>query len=130
MNVKEIRRRNLQKIAREIGGVTKLAGILGKSQSQISHLIGLNHVKNIGDKLAAEIEIAFKMAPGDLDVLQDIDFDRLKDIDFYNLKKDKDFYNFIDNIYDTLSEVVANGTRLIRVLNKGRRNLKRLKERQ
>src|SRR6185312_8382095 len=67
MNVKEIRRRNLRVLARLVGGVTQLAERLGKSQSQISHLIGTNPVKNIGDKLAAEIERVFEKPNGWLD---------------------------------------------------------------
>src|SRR6185312_9552035 len=67
MNVKEIRRRNLRALARLVGGVTHLAERLGKSQSQISHLIGTNPVKNIGDKLAAEVERAFEKPNGWLD---------------------------------------------------------------
>lgn len=67
MNVKEIRRMNLRALARAVGGVTQLAERLGKSQSQISHLIGTNPVKNIGDKLAAEVERVFEKSNGWLD---------------------------------------------------------------
>jgi SOS-response transcriptional repressor LexA len=54
-------------LAKSIGGITRLAERLGKTQSQISHLIGNNPVKNIGDKIAKETEVAFKKAPGWLD---------------------------------------------------------------
>jgi SOS-response transcriptional repressor LexA len=67
MNVKDIRRFNLRRLAEEIGGITALAKNLGKSQSQISHLIGTRPIKNIGDKLAAEIEKAFNKSAGWLD---------------------------------------------------------------
>lgn len=67
MNVKDIRRKNLRAIARSVGGVTQLAERLGKSQSQISHLIGTNPVKNIGDRFAAEVEKAFEKPHGWLD---------------------------------------------------------------
>lgn len=67
MNVKDIRRKNLRAIARSVGGVTQLAERLGKSQSQISHLIGTNPVKNIGDRFAAEVEKAFTKPHGWLD---------------------------------------------------------------
>lgn len=67
MNVKEIRRKNLRTLSRMVGGVTQLAERLGKSQSQISHLIGTNPVKNIGDKFAAEVEKVFAKPAGWLD---------------------------------------------------------------
>ncbi len=67
MNVKDIRRKNLRAIARSVGGVTQLAERLGKSQSQISHLIGTNPVKNIGDRFAAEVEKVFTKPHGWLD---------------------------------------------------------------
>lgn len=67
MNVKEIRRKNLRALARAIGGVTQLAKRLGKTQSQISHLIGTNPVKNIGDRFATHVEKIFDKPTGWLD---------------------------------------------------------------
>ncbi|MEM1243461.1 MAG: hypothetical protein AAGG80_01430, partial [Pseudomonadota bacterium] len=67
MNVKDIRRINLRSLAQKVGGITSVAKILGKSQSQISHLIGANPVKNIGDNLAQQIERCFNKPPGWLD---------------------------------------------------------------
>ncbi len=67
MNVKDIRRENLRSLARSIGGITAIAKKLNKSQSQISHLIGTRPIKNIGDRLASEIEIAFGKNHGWLD---------------------------------------------------------------
>lgn len=67
MNVKDIRRQNLRDLATQIGGITALSKRLKKSQSQISHLIGSNPVKNIGDRQAAHIEQIFNKAPGWLD---------------------------------------------------------------
>lgn len=67
MNVKEIRRRNLRALSRSVGGVTRLANLLEKSQSQVSHLIGTNPVKNIGDKFAAAVEKVFQKPTGWLD---------------------------------------------------------------
>ncbi len=67
MNVKDIRRENLRSLARSIGGITAIAKKLGKSQSQISHLIGTRPIKNIGDRLASEIEKAFDKTHGWLD---------------------------------------------------------------
>ncbi len=67
MNSKDIRRENLRALAKSIGGITALARMLGKSQSQISHLIGQNPIKNIGDRLAGQIEKVFSKAHGWLD---------------------------------------------------------------
>jgi SOS-response transcriptional repressor LexA len=80
MNVKCVRRENLRALAKAVGGITALANRLGKSQGQISHLIGLNPTKNIGDKLAAEIEQAFNKPPGWLDWRQEpFPFDTLEE---------------------------------------------------
>lgn len=67
MNSKDIRRENLRALAKSIGGITKLAQTLNKSQSQISHLIGQNPIKNVGDRLAAQIEKVFNKSHGWLD---------------------------------------------------------------
>lgn len=67
MNVKIIRRENLRALAKSAGGISKLALRLGKSQSQISHLIGTSPIKNIGDKVAAQIEAVFEKPSGWLD---------------------------------------------------------------
>lgn len=67
MSIKNVRRENLRFLAKSIGGITRLAERLGKTQSQISHLIGNHPVKNIGDKIAAEAEVAFNKPAGWLD---------------------------------------------------------------
>ena len=67
MTLKSIRRENLRTLAKSIGGISRLADRLNKNQSQVSHLIGRNPIKNIGDKIAAEAEAAFKKSPGWLD---------------------------------------------------------------
>ena len=59
MNIKDIRRKNLRKLARLVGGITDLSEHLDRSQSQISHLIGNSPIKNIGDRLASHIEKVF-----------------------------------------------------------------------
>lgn len=67
MNVKQIRRQNMRALAQSIGGITPLSELLNKSQSQISHLIGVNPIKNIGDRIAAQTEAAFNKPIGWLD---------------------------------------------------------------
>jgi SOS-response transcriptional repressor LexA len=67
MNVKDIRRKNLRRLARSVGGITDLSERLDRSQSQISHLIGNSPIKNIGDRLANHIEKVFDKPHGWLD---------------------------------------------------------------
>ena len=67
MNVKDIRRANLRALAKTLGDTTPMANKLDKSQSQLSQLIGTSPTKNIGDKIAAEVELACNKPPGWLD---------------------------------------------------------------
>lgn len=67
MNVKHTRRENMRALARSIGGISALAKRLNKSQSQISQLIGITPAKNIGDKIAAQVEKSFNKPLGWLD---------------------------------------------------------------
>jgi hypothetical protein len=67
MNIKKIRLQNLRALAKSVGGVSALARKLQRSQSQISHLISSNPIKNIGDRLATEIESVFEKPDGWLD---------------------------------------------------------------
>lgn len=67
MNVKIIRRENMRALAKSVGGISKLANRLDKSQSQISHLIGTSPIKNIGDKIASQVEVVFEKPAGWLD---------------------------------------------------------------
>lgn len=67
MRVKEIRRINARALAKSIGGISYLAKRLKKSQSQLSHLIGVNPSKEIGDKIASEMEKTFNKPVGWLD---------------------------------------------------------------
>lgn len=71
MHIKDIRRKNLRMLAKQVGGVSRLAIKLHRSQSQISHLIGANPIKNIGDIFASKIEEVFEKPVGWLDTLQD-----------------------------------------------------------
>jgi SOS-response transcriptional repressor LexA len=70
MNVKEIRRENLRLLAHQVGGVAEIARRLEKSTSQISHLIGPHPIKNIGDRIAADIERRFEKPIGWMDCIQ------------------------------------------------------------
>jgi hypothetical protein len=59
----------MRELAAQIGGITELGRYLKKPQSQMSHLIGINPSKNIGDRLASQVEQAFNKPPGWLDKL-------------------------------------------------------------
>jgi SOS-response transcriptional repressor LexA len=69
MDVYEVRHRNVRHLIALAGdgGLTKLADRLGKSQGQVSHFGGENPIKNIGPKIAREIEAAFDRPRGWLD---------------------------------------------------------------
>lgn len=69
MYAKDIRRENLRALAKQLGGITQLAERLGKSQSQISQLIGKSPSKNIGDKIATQVETSFEKPHGWMDTL-------------------------------------------------------------
>src|SRR5262249_32923269 len=64
---KSIRRENLRSLAKSIGGISRLAERLEKTQSQISHLIGRHPIKEIGDRIAGQVERAFDKPSGWLD---------------------------------------------------------------
>ena len=69
MNISEIRLENARQLANSIGGVVAMSERLGKSQPQVSHFIGGKPVKNIGNKIARQIEEAFNKENGWLDNL-------------------------------------------------------------
>ena len=64
MDVHQIRRANLQKLAEEYGGPTALGEKLDRSQSQVSQLLS---GKLMGSKLARDIEERLGLANGVLD---------------------------------------------------------------
>lgn len=59
MDITEIRYRNARYLAESVGGINAVADKLGKSQPQVSHLLADNPVKNIGNKIARQFEVAF-----------------------------------------------------------------------
>lgn len=68
-DISEIRRRRARELAEREGGLTRFADRLGRSESQVSQIIGTNPVRNIGSRLARDIESAFKKPSGWLDSL-------------------------------------------------------------
>ena len=67
MNISEIRLENARYLANSVGGVVAMSVRLGKSQPQVSHFIGGNPIKNIGNRIARQIEEAFDKENGWLD---------------------------------------------------------------
>jgi len=67
MIISEIRLHNMRALAKQIGGITAMANRLDKTQGQISHLIGSNPIKNIGSRIAREVDNAFGLPEGWMD---------------------------------------------------------------
>ena len=67
MDIYEIRRTNARLLRDKAGSISAMAGKLRKPQSQISAIIGKNPVKNIGEKLARDIESRYSKPHGWLD---------------------------------------------------------------
>jgi phage repressor protein C with HTH and peptisase S24 domain len=77
MDSTEIRRANFRALVEkeDKGVITSAANRLGRSQAQISHLIGSNPTKGIGKRLARVIEEAYGKPYGWLDVRHDPEID-------------------------------------------------------
>lgn len=68
MTVKEIRLHNARLLQDTLpGGQDEMCTLLKKGQSQVSSFMGKNPKKNIGDKIAKQIEEAFNKPKGWLD---------------------------------------------------------------
>lgn len=68
MNVYEIRWQNFRAlIGSDHGAITDAAKRMGKTQGQVSHFGGARPIKNIGHKLAREIEKVWRQPEGWLD---------------------------------------------------------------
>lgn len=68
MDSKTIRYRNTRYLVDLAGGVSNFAEKIGKGQSQTSQFSGSTPIKGIGNKIAREIEVAFKKEYGWLDI--------------------------------------------------------------
>lgn len=68
MDSKSIRYKNTRYLVDIAGGVSNFGEKIGKSQSQTSQFAGSTPIKGIGNKIAREIEAAFKKDHGWLDV--------------------------------------------------------------
>jgi len=63
----EIRLINARDLSLSVGGVLAMSKKLGKPQAQVTHIIGENPIRNIGNKIARQIEEAFSKEEGWLD---------------------------------------------------------------
>ena len=81
MDIKEIRHRNVRVLVKELernagrdgkrtGGLTMLAGMLGKSAAQVSRFASEKPSTHIGDRIAREIEDVFEKEYGWMDHVQ------------------------------------------------------------
>jgi plasmid maintenance system antidote protein VapI len=68
MRREDIRRENARALAAEVGGPAEFARKMGMENTQVSHIIGLKPIRNIGNSLAPRIEDAFGKERGWLDV--------------------------------------------------------------
>ena len=67
MDTKEIRRTNLRLLAEQYGGQRELADKADIMPSQLSHIIGINPIRNLGEQLARKIERNLGLSSGFLD---------------------------------------------------------------
>ena len=67
MDIYEIRRKNLRKIVEQMNSQSELAEKIGAETSYISRVIGRNPSKNIGSRMARNIEVALSLTSGFLD---------------------------------------------------------------
>lgn len=67
MTIDEIRRENARWLAQKCGGPKKFAELLDVAEARVSHLIGKNPTKKIGDQTARNIERVFERPKGWLD---------------------------------------------------------------
>jgi len=69
--IREIRYHNARLLQESVGGQKSMIEITGKSQAQISSILGTNPSKGIGNNLARELEQTFNKPTGWLDIWHD-----------------------------------------------------------
>lgn len=67
MDISQIRLINMRQLEKDAGGRAALSEKLGIAYAQVSHYIGKNPVRNIGDKIARQAEEAFVLPFGWMD---------------------------------------------------------------
>lgn len=71
MDINEIRRANLRRLAADFKSRAEFARKVERSEQQLYTLIGKKAVKPIGDRIARDLEKKLGLSKGDLDVLKD-----------------------------------------------------------
>lgn len=66
--IQENRLWNFRQIIKSVGGTNEAARMLGKKNAYITQAAGPNPVRNIGSRFAGQIETAFGLEPGALDM--------------------------------------------------------------
>lgn len=82
MDVKEIRRLNLEYLIASVGSIKKLADIVDSDPNYVSQIKNKNANKTMGDRFARKIEKSFQKPHGWMDKLQFVesgDYTRLND---------------------------------------------------
>jgi hypothetical protein len=83
--IDEIRLDNARRLLAEAGGQKGMIEITGRSQSQISHLMGEKPIKPIGKRIAESLEDAFKKPKGWMDTDRRLTSSSEEDIAFDSL---------------------------------------------
>jgi hypothetical protein len=71
MDINEIRRANMRRLAANYKNRAEFARVLGRSEQQLYHLIGKKNPKNIGNRIARDVEDKLGLKTGSLDILQE-----------------------------------------------------------
>ena len=87
--IDEIRLKNAYELQNEAGGQAQIVELTGKSQSQISQIMGKKPIKPIGKIIARELEILFSKPEGWMDI------DHSREASGHQNPEDYDFSNKI-----------------------------------
>lgn len=66
--IQENRLRNFRRIISSVNGTNEAARMMNKKNTYITQIAGPTPTRNIGNKIAAQIENTFGLAPGSLDL--------------------------------------------------------------
>lgn len=98
MDISEIRRANLRKLAKLAGGRPELAEKLEMAYAQLTHLIGKTPTRNIGPNVARRAEEVFGLTHGWLDIIH---------TDLEDSKSSKSQSNSLNKLVSDLQELNA-----------------------
>lgn len=111
MEISDVRRANTRFLALTVGGIGSMAFRMGKSQSQISHLIGEKPIKGIGNMIARQINAEFGKPAGWLDQRQEAhNYELLLRSDWSHLDADQALTGQTQRAGENPTTVVADAT--------------------